>query len=204
MTFKTLTFGVDGALWVGAYLDGGLTRLDEEGLWQNYKRDPNKTLSRIHVLALGTNGTLWIGAFFEGLARLDKDGRWQNYSRASTNDGLPNDSIAALAPGADGSVYGRDVQRLGAARQGRALAELQQGPAPTGASQTIAFTRWRWARMASFGSGHTKAGLARLDKGGRWQTYSKASTNDGLPDDGINALAPGADGSVWVGTSPTA
>ena len=44
--------------------------------------------------------------------------------------------------------------------------------------------------------------MARLDKDGNWQTYSKASTNGGLPNDHINALALSVDGAVWVGTPP--
>ena len=44
----------------------------------------------------------------------------------------------------------------------------------------------------------TEGGLARLDKDGRWQTYSTASS--GLLDDRVWALAPGADGALWIGT----
>ena len=43
-------------------------------------------------------------------------------------------------------------------------------------------------------------GLARLDKDGRWQTYSTANTNGGLPHDSVLRLAPGADGALWIGT----
>jgi hypothetical protein len=43
-------------------------------------------------------------------------------------------------------------------------------------------------------------GLVRLDKDGHWQTYSKASTQGGLPSDNVYALALGADGSLWAGT----
>ncbi|MBV8592183.1 MAG: hypothetical protein JO212_19370, partial [Acetobacteraceae bacterium] len=46
----------------------------------------------------------------------------------------------------------------------------------------------------------TEGGLARLDKEGHWQTYSKASTQGGLPDDEVLALAVGADGALWAGT----
>ena len=46
----------------------------------------------------------------------------------------------------------------------------------------------------------TEGGLARLDKEGRWQSYSKASTQGGLPADRVQALAGGADGALWVGT----
>jgi DNA-binding transcriptional ArsR family regulator len=44
-------------------------------------------------------------------------------------------------------------------------------------------------------------GLVRLDKDGRWQTYSGgANTKGGLPNDQVRALAPGADGALWIGT----
>jgi ligand-binding sensor domain-containing protein len=48
--------------------------------------------------------------------------------------------------------------------------------------------------------GTNGGGLARLDKDGRWQSYSKANTNGGLPNDTVRALAPGADGALWIGT----
>ena len=44
-------------------------------------------------------------------------------------------------------------------------------------------------------------GLVRFDKDGHWQSYSKASTQGALPADFVSALAPGADGSLWVGTA---
>ena len=43
-------------------------------------------------------------------------------------------------------------------------------------------------------------GLARVDKDGRWQTYTAASTKGGLPDDRVTALAPGVDDALWIGT----
>jgi hypothetical protein len=58
-------------------------------------------------------------------------------------------------------------------------------------------------------------GRARLDKSGRWQTYTKADTNSALPDDFVTSLAPasdafpegdvgsfalGSDGALWIGT----
>ena len=55
--------------------------------------------------------------------------------------------------------------------------------------------------MEPFGSGHIESGLSRLDKDGHWQNYNKANTNGDLPNNGINALAVGTDGTLWVGTS---
>ena len=45
--------------------------------------------------------------------------------------------------------------------------------------------------------GAYSVGLARLDKGGQWQTYR---IKGGLPSDDVYALAPGPDSSLWVGT----
>jgi hypothetical protein len=43
-------------------------------------------------------------------------------------------------------------------------------------------------------------GATRLDKDGRWRTYTKANTQGGLPNDVVGAVALGADGTVWIGT----
>jgi hypothetical protein len=49
---------------------------------------------------------LWVGSpGGGGLARRGKDGNWQSYSRASTQGGLPDDDVLALAAGADGSLW---------------------------------------------------------------------------------------------------
>jgi ligand-binding sensor domain-containing protein len=79
---------------------------------------------RVVALAPGADGALWIGTE-GGLARLDKDGRWQTYSTAGS--GLPDDRVWALAPDADGALWIGTWGGSGAARQGRALANLQHG-----------------------------------------------------------------------------
>ena len=65
--------------------------------------------------------------------------------------------------------------------------------------RTTRSTRWRPARTARSGS-ELAGGLARLDKSGEWHSYSKDGTHGGLPDDKVWALAPGADGALWVRT----
>jgi ligand-binding sensor domain-containing protein len=52
-------------------------------------------------MALGADGSLWAGTD-GGVARLDKDGRWRRYSKVSTQGGLPDDTVLALALGPDG------------------------------------------------------------------------------------------------------
>ena len=50
----------------------------------------------------------------------------------------------------------------------------------------------------------TSGGLARLDKDGHWQTYTRANTNGALPNDNVLALA--ATPASWTrrGFSPLA
>jgi hypothetical protein len=45
-------------------------------------------------------------------------------------------------------------------------------------------------------------GLARLDKDGRWQSYSTESTKGGLPNDDVLVLASGADGALCSVVTP--
>jgi hypothetical protein len=52
----------------------------------------------------------------------------------------------------------------------------------------------------SLWAGTDDSGLARRDKDGRWQTYSQARPRGGVPDDRIQALVFGTDGSLWAGT----
>ena len=80
-------------------------------------------------VSAGADGALWIGTD-GGLAQLDKDGRWQTYSKASTQGGLPDDHVLALAARRGRRAVGRYLRRPGASRQGWPLADLQQGQHP--------------------------------------------------------------------------
>ena len=89
---------------------------------------------------------------------------------------------------------GRNTGRLGPARQGRPLADTYTK------ANTHGGLPHDWVRALSpgqdgalwVGTGgggfRTQGGLARLDKDGHWQTYTKANTNGGLPDDTVLAL----------------
>ena len=93
----------------------------------------------------------------------------------------------------------RNGPRLGAARQRRTLANLHHSQHAAGAAddrvQTLAL-----GVDGALWIGTWWGGLARLDKEGRWQTYTTANTKGALPYDGVSALAPGADGTLWIGT----
>jgi hypothetical protein len=207
----------DGALWVGT-AGGGLARLDKDGHWQTYsKANTQGGLPGDDVLALagGADGALWVGTGTinggtltgGGLARRDKDGHWQTYSKASTQGGLPDDGVGALALGADGALWVGTVTINGGILTGGGLTRLDkdghwqtytkantQGGLPDDFVQALAggADGALWVRAGR--------GLTRLDKDGHWQIYTKANTQGGLPDDRVSALAGGADGALWVGT----
>ena len=67
---------------------------------------------------------------------------------------------------------------------------------PSRACRTTASGRWRRARTARSGSAPC-GGLARLAGG---QVDQVLTTEQGLPDNSVRALAAGADGALWVGT----
>ena len=198
---RALALGPDGSLWAGTNV-GGVARLDKDGHWQTYsKANTNGGLPSDDVLALALSpdGSLWAGTNGGGLARLDKDGHWQTYSKANTNGGLPGRRRSCVGARPGRLALGRSRRRPCSARQGRPLGTAR--PTPTAACQTTPFARWRSGPDGSLWAGTVVGGLARLDKDGHWQTYSKVSTNGGLPSDGVPALAFGPDGSLWVGTN---
>ena len=123
-----LTFGPDGSLWVGTY-GGGLARLDKDGRWQTYSKA--STTAACRAIA----SRRWRSARTApsgpepggGLARLDKDGHWQTYSKASTMRRPTRRSRLGVGARPGRLPLGRNRRRPGAARQGRPLADLQQG-----------------------------------------------------------------------------
>jgi ligand-binding sensor domain-containing protein len=198
-----LARGGDGAIWIAS--GGSLTRLDKDGRQQPFNvpnlRDDLPESDFINALAPGLGGVLWIGTFLGGgLARLDKDGRWQTFTQASTNGGLPNDSINALSLGPDGALW------IGTRRGGLARLDQDGRWEAYTTMNTNALKNNRIRALAPEPDGAVSigtfgGGLARLDKDGRWQTYTEANTKGGLPSDFITALAPGSDGALWVGTN---
>jgi signal transduction histidine kinase/ligand-binding sensor domain-containing protein len=80
----------DGYLWIGA--DDGISRFDGLRFVAYGERD-GVPGGRIQVLFAATDGALWIGSGNRGLARR-QHGR---FTRFTTTNGLPSDTITALA-----------------------------------------------------------------------------------------------------------
>jgi ligand-binding sensor domain-containing protein len=196
----------DGTLWVGTA--DGLARVDRNGHWQTYtKTNTNGGFpdDDVHAVSAGSDGVLWVGTA-HGLARRDRDGRWQTYTKASTNGGLPDDDISELAQGRDGVLwiaargpYG--LIRLDGQGRWRTYNIYNTGRRTLDNPDTNRGIPQNWVSSMSPDSNGilwvgTGRGLARFDGDHDWQTYTKANTNGGLPDDDIQKLAVGPDGVV--------
>jgi ligand-binding sensor domain-containing protein len=115
------------------------------------------------------------------------------YSRASTYGGLPDHRVKVLAVGLDGALWvgtGGGLARLDRDGYGQwRTYSKARGGLPDDIITALAVGRDGALWVGTYGRG-----LARLDKDGRWQTYS------GLPPGHVTALAVGRDGALWVGT----
>ncbi len=97
-TVQALAQTTDGFLWLGT--EAGLVRFDGVE-FQTYDRNSKPGLpgDDVRCLLVAEDGALWIGTN-AGLARW-KDG---DVTTFTTQDGLPDDRIVALAEGSDGRI----------------------------------------------------------------------------------------------------
>ncbi len=95
-----------GSLWVGT--NSGITVMDIHtyGL-QRYLNNPQNidSLNDDHVLSFyeSSDGAMWIGTLLGGLNRFDHAS--QTFKHYDEKKGLPNDTIYAILPGKDGSLW---------------------------------------------------------------------------------------------------
>jgi ligand-binding sensor domain-containing protein len=162
----------------------GLYRWDaKEGL-QPVSEFDGKRVNAIHQAA---DGTMWAGTQADGLLRLT-DGRWQPVTDSASGNLLFNDIVVnGIDETSDGSLwvgtYNNGLWRLRAGQWEQLDAKLAS---PKVLSLTAA-GKQLWVG--------TRQGLAGFD-GQTWQNYS----GDVLPNPEALALAPGDDGTLWIGT----
>ncbi|MCB9169998.1 MAG: hypothetical protein H6594_06560 [Flavobacteriales bacterium] len=99
----------DGRLWLGTY--EGLWCLDTRtGTWETFVNDPLDSLSLPGNMVLATcldpsepNERLWVGTEGNGLAVFDR--RTRRFTRYGMDDGLPNEVVYGILPGAAGELW---------------------------------------------------------------------------------------------------
>ena len=104
-------------------------------------------------------------------------------ARPTPRGGLQDDHVQALVLGADGALWAGTAGGVWRGSTKTATGRPTAIPAPRAVCRTITSQALALGADGTLWVGTLSGGLARLDKDGHWQTYSKASTQGGLPDD---------------------
>ena len=182
-SFRALLLDSQGVLWIG--VDKGLARFDRGRSTLVFTGGFE---SNVHVLFEYPAGTVWVGAN-NGLHRFEN-----GVERVfTTRDGLPDNSIWGLAPGAGGGLWiGTHSGALCEYRQGRIRAVDRRGDQ----GQTSILTLLA-DRDGALWIGTDGGGISRLAEG----KFSSYQTRDGLSSQVIRCLFEDAEGSLWMGTA---
>lgn len=172
----------DGYLWLATY--EGLVRFDGVTFTVKDKQNtPEISASWITALADDQRGGLWVGTV-DGLLHLE--------GGKLTRDGLPSESVTALAALADQSVW---IGTAGAGLLRYKDGEVTRPGAKEGYAGSI-ITSLSVDRRGRLWVGTSDAGL-RVLSGDR---FTRAAVSEGFPDAPVLRVFEEADGALWFGT----
>ncbi len=173
-----------GGMWVGTEAGVAVFRDGQASVYSTATGLPS---NQILALAGDPTGGIWVGTR-GGLAHV-RDERWTTYT---ARNGLPGREVSALLTDHDGVLWvGTDagVSRL---QDGQFVTYgVAQGARPV---EILAIAE---DRHGTVWAGTVGDGLYRFDDG----RLTRASVDDGLVDDIIQAIHPDPDGSIWLGSA---
>ncbi len=174
-----------GNLWIGS--SAGLYR-HRGGRFERVGGDGDDRIGSVRVLLEDGDGNLWVGTDADGL-HLARQGPFRLCDR---DDGLPSDTVLAVAAEADGSVLvAPSCGPIMRVRSGLAVEAM-----PGNEAATSCFWSLLRARDGTLWAGSWGAGVVRF----RGKTSTRIQASDGLGSDVVVALFESRAGDVWVGT----
>jgi len=185
---SALAEDADGGLWVG--LGGaGLNRLVGGRIERGLRLMPRQAVTVVNAIIEDRRHRLWFGMDSGGLARY-ADG---DLTYFTTADGLPDDSVTALAEDAAGDLWVGTNHGLGR------LAADVLAPDPLGdaALQQTSVLALHVDARGVLWVGTMARGLYRYANG-RLAHYTMAQ---GLPNETINSILTDARDNVWLGSN---
>jgi ligand-binding sensor domain-containing protein len=169
--------------------------------WSNYDRaTTGGALSgtTINCLARGSTGRFWLGTFGAGVAMFDGS-EWIHHRSGDPLGGPVRDYIHTVAVAPD-SVLWVGTARGATCFDGRKWLSFTRSTTGSGlvGDDVQAILPVAAARRIMFG---TTSGISILTvPDSTWTTYSRESTQAGLPDDWVTSLLRDSTGGVWAGT----
>ena len=177
MDVRSLRAGKDGSLWLGT--DGkGLLRF-QDGSFAAIPGLAGDSGNRIHE---DRDGIAWF-ATWDGLVRFDGT----KVTRITTRDGMPHNSVFAVAGTEDGGVWAATAAGVAELRGGRVVRTWKE---LSGQPHCLFADRRRALWVG------TSGGLDRLVAG----HVKHFTQSDGLLANYVNALTEDRDGNLWIGT----
>ncbi len=175
-------------LWLGSA--AGLLRRDGSGSWQTIEPPSEIPANQIANLLIA-DGQPWLGTP-KGVSRF-------NGTSWETVDGLPETAVSSLNLDNNGQLW----TTFGSVGQGAASYDFANDrwqavscPVSGPASPYVRHIVQTSDGLLWFA---TEAGLATFDT--KTQRWNLLTTDDGLPDNAVQALALHPDGRLWVGTN---
>jgi len=185
---QALMVGSDDRVWV-ATEGGGISVLDaQRQAFTHYRKATRPELGSDDIWSFASQGdVVWFGTYDGGLHRMDLKGRIRRYTMAQ--DGLPSDTVLALAVDAGGVLWiGTDA---GLARLQGDRIERVRLPGTDAAPLVYSLT----VQAEGLWVG-TAAGVWRHDAGGEW------SQPDWSPmfqrPNAMNAISHDRNGASWI------
>jgi ligand-binding sensor domain-containing protein/signal transduction histidine kinase len=183
----SLCEGRDGQLWIGTSGQGVFSFAD--GRFRPLSLREASLSSDVQAICEDRDGSVWLGTFSGGLVRLQP----RHVQVLNSGAGLPAEMATCLAPLADRELW------VGFANGGlfsSAGDRFDKPRTPDGSACPNLISSMATTSKGELWLGTQGLGLIRLKDG----TATRLTTENGLADDEILAVAAQKDDSIWAGT----
>ncbi len=190
---QALMVDADDRVWV-AVEGAGISVLDaQRRVFVHYNRSTHPQIGSDDTWAFARQGkTVWFGTYDGGLYQLQPDGRISGFRHAADGvDGLPSDTIVALAVDAGGMLWIGTDKGLATLRDGEIHAvQLPGADGPPLVYSLSALSDGLWVG--------TSKGVWRRDSAGAWSQPAWSSMFE--RPNALKSIARDQDGSYWIGS----
>ena len=185
---QALMVDASNRVWV-ATEGGGISVLDaQRQVFTHYRKSTHPQLGNDDIWVFAHQGdVVWFGTYDGGLHRMDADGRIQRYTAA--HDGLPSDTVLALAVDAQGALWiGTDA---GVARMQDGRIDSVHLPDADGVPLVYSLTMQADGLWIG-----TSVGVWRHDAKGDWSQPAWSPMFQ--RPNAMNVIARDRDGNTWI------